>query len=366
MDDTSAVDQFLKFDFRVSYSSQAVKAWETEEDDLSSQNKKNIGLRLSSLFLASDVTLNEEKSLDMRLYVPKRSVVEGQNEQQKKEKENKKRVPLWVFIHGGGWHLNNIDTYDRMMRYFGAQFGVAILGVNYRKFPHVSYRQTVNDVLFTVMYASKKIINSVDGPLANNEQLRSLIDTSKLTLIGDSGGANLITSVTHRLRDLKLELQQSEDIIGIETQILIYPALYYYPYNASRFESFAQYSKHGLILDDAVLRGMWRNYANASMETIINDRDYRYLAVLGPNEHNTRFDQLPPTIVMAAEYDMLSSESAEYARVLQQANVPVHYEVLKHTIHGGASAPVGLKAAGAIIQRGFASLDKQQQQQQQS
>lgn len=322
VDESSVASLFIRHDFNASYrvNGRGVSDGVSAGEEL--------------VFLKGDYTLSQDKSLPMRLYVPK--TLKDQ------------KLPIWIYLHGGGWHLNNIDVYDKQLRYFGAKFNVAVLSINYRKIPFFSYQQAVNDCLFAVLYASRK-----SGVLANYN-----IDGSDVTLVGDSAGANLISSVTHRLRDVRA---QDPDVLShfmIRRQILIYPAVYYYPYDENKFETYIEYSQHGLLLDRAVLTSMWSRYANATMETIINDPEYSYLAVLGPNKHNTRFDQLPTTIIIPVEVDILKSEAIEYGERLKQANVPVYVEILPNMIHGAAFSAAGSKAVGAIIERAEATLNK--------
>jgi len=281
-----------------------------------------------AMYLQSDPTLVANKSLSMRVYIPKNA-------------SSIDKLPIWIFVHGGGWHLNSVDVYDKFIRFLSARFQVAVLAVNYRKFPYYSYLQTVNDCFYTVYFGSQKLATH---PLFSKYNLDN---SGKVTLVGDSAGGNLAAAASHRLRDLHSNGKLLN--VQIQRQILIYPALYYYPYDIMHFESYKQFGEYGLLLDGPVINLMWSRYANNTMDEIINNEEYKYLAVLGPNKHCIRFDQLPETIIIAAEYDILKSEAEEYARQLKNGNVPVHYELVSNATHGFAGSTPGAIRIGDII-----------------
>jgi acetyl esterase len=45
------------------------------------------------------------------------------------------KLPVMLYIHGGGWVLFSIDTHDRMMREYAARAGIAVIGIDYSRAP---------------------------------------------------------------------------------------------------------------------------------------------------------------------------------------------------------------------------------------
>ncbi len=91
-------------------------------------------------------------------------------------------------LHGGGYHLGNLDTDGPGCRLITLNTGFAVLSVNYRHTPEWTFPTPVNDVwdAFNWVYTSA-------------EQLG--INREKIAIGGVSAGATLAIAVA--LRDLQ-------------------------------------------------------------------------------------------------------------------------------------------------------------------
>ena len=88
------------------------------------------------------------------------------------------RLPLIVFVHGGGWTFGSIDTHDGEMRHLALAAGAAVLGFDYRLAPEHPFPAPLEDVLAAIGFAEA-------GGLGSE------VDAARIALAGDSAGANL-------------------------------------------------------------------------------------------------------------------------------------------------------------------------------
>ena len=85
--------------------------------------------------------------------------------------------PCFLFLHGGGWVTESVDTYDRVCAGLAKDTGHAVVSVGYRLAPEFPFPAGLEDC-----YAVAKAIYTNRFFLLNT-------DPSRITLIGDSAGA---------------------------------------------------------------------------------------------------------------------------------------------------------------------------------
>ena len=103
------------------------------------------------------------------------------------------------FVHGGGWCLGSIDTYDHVCRYLCDKGNFDIFSLEYGLTPEHRYPTAVEHTLFAYDWLYQNITNFS-------------IDSQNIFVMGDSAGGNLVTIVCH-------ERQQNMP----KAQILFYP-----------------------------------------------------------------------------------------------------------------------------------------------
>ena len=54
-------------------------------------------------------------------------------------------LPVLVYLHGGGWVLNSIDTHDRLMREYAAAAGCAVVGPDDALSPEAPFPQALGE-----------------------------------------------------------------------------------------------------------------------------------------------------------------------------------------------------------------------------
>lgn len=97
------------------------------------------------------------------------------------------RLPLLLYLHGGGYILGDLDTHDRVMRLLARESGWAVLGVDYPLAPEAKFP--------TQLLAITTLIERLAEVLQGRE-----IATARYAFAGDSAGANLSLATTLELR----------------------------------------------------------------------------------------------------------------------------------------------------------------------
>src|SRR3546814_504925 len=96
--------------------------------------------------------------------------------------------PLHVFLHGGGWCVGDIDSRDPRCRTVAAGAGCIVASVDYRMAPENAFPVPLEDCYAALAW----LVRSAD---------ELGIDASRVSIGGESAGANLATSVALLARD---------------------------------------------------------------------------------------------------------------------------------------------------------------------
>jgi acetyl esterase len=208
-------------------------------------------------------------------------------------------APCLVFFHGGGWVIGDIESHDVVCRKLADEGQLIVISVDYRLAPEHKVPAAVDDAI----HATKCIAD-------NATQLG--IDTSRLTVGGDSAGGNLAAVVAIAARD-----GNGPAIAG---QVLIYPATDFAMTHPSHSEP-----ETSLLLTHSVIKWFRDHYLTGTADA----HDWR----ASPARAKTLIG-LPPAYVLTAGADPLRDEGDEYAQRLKQAGVPVTYRHFPGQFHG--------------------------------
>jgi acetyl esterase/lipase len=202
----------------------------------------------------------------------------------------KETLPVFIFIHGGGWILGDYPTHKRMVRDLVVLSGAAAVFVNYTPSPEAQYPQAINEI-----YAATKWV-AEHGNEIN-------VDGARLAVVGNSVGGNM-TGVTALMAKEKGGPE-------IKLQILMWPV------TDTNFET-GSYQQFGedRFLTSSLMKWMFDQYT-----TDPDERKEPHLAIL----RNTveQLKGLPPALIQVAENDILRDEGEAYGRKLDEAGVPV-------------------------------------------
>ncbi|AAK42652.1 alpha/beta hydrolase [Saccharolobus solfataricus] len=213
----------------------------------------------------------------------------------------RENLPAVVYYHGGGFVYGNLDTHDSVCRLISKLSNTIIVSVDYRLAPEHKFPTQVYDAYDVVKW------------LANNGGKLS-IDTSKIAVAGDSAGGNLSTVVSILDRD------NGENVV--KYQIMIYPVVNMLDSSPSMYN----YGDGYFLTYERIL---WYN-----KQYVKEDSDY-YNPLASPilaESHN-----LPPALIITAEYDPLRDQGEMYAHKLKVSGVKTISLRYNGMIHGFVS-----------------------------
>jgi len=218
------------------------------------------------------------------------------------------RHRVFIFFHGGGWVIGNIDSYSNVCANMAGHTGALVVSVDYRLAPEYRFPCALEDC-YTV---TREIF--LDTALFD-------VETENIILIGDSAGANLAAAVSLLARD--------RGEFNVSKQILIYPATNNDHSDETGFPSIREFGKDYLLTSKRI-----RDY----MELYISseeDLNSPYLAPLIADDLSNQ----PKTLIITAEYDPLRDEGEAYGRKLSEYGNSVDVYRLKDALHGFFSLP---------------------------
>jgi acetyl esterase/lipase len=230
--------------------------------------------------------------------------------------------PVVVFLHGGGWSVGDLDTYDGDARNHAIGADAVVVSVDYRLAPEHPYPAAVEDAWAATQWVG-----------ANAAALGA--DPDRLAVAGDSAGGNLAAVMTQLARDAGGP--------PIRFQLLWYPATTW----DTSLPSFAE-NANAPLLGDAAVKGFSRWY--------LGDLDTSQLpATLAP-ARAPDLTGLPPAYIAVAGYDPLRDDGARYAELLAAAGVPVQLHNAETLIHGYLGYAGVVPAATEAADRGLTAL----------
>jgi acetyl esterase len=239
----------------------------------------------------------------------------------------KGKLPVFIFIHGGGWVLGDYPTHKRMVRDLVVLTGFSGVFVNYTPTPDAKYPQAINEI-----YAATKWVaehgNEID------------VDGKNLAVVGNSVGGDM-TAVTA----LKAKEQGGPEI---KLQVMMWPV------TDAKFdsESFAQFGDKR-FLTTPLMKWMWDLYT-----TDPKQRKEIYASPLQATVEQLK--GLPPALIQVAESDILRDQGEAYGRKLDEAGVKVttvRYDGVIHDfglLNGLAEEP----AVRSLFEHAAAELKK--------
>lgn len=208
-------------------------------------------------------------------------------------------LPLFVFFHGGGWTVGDLDSYDCLCRTLANKARCAVLSVDYRLAPEHPFPAAVDDAYTAIRWAY--------------ENAASLyVDAARIAVGGDSAGGNLAAVAT------LLALDRGTPPLVF--QLLVYPATD----QRSERPSQRQFGR-GYLLDLESIRYFQRKYLRHA-----HDYDDWRASPLRRQD----LAGVPPALVITAGFDPLLDDCVAYVQHLRAAGVAVEYRCFWGMIHG--------------------------------
>jgi acetyl esterase len=210
---------------------------------------------------------------------------------------------LLVWLHGGGWYVGDIETFDRVARVLANASGAKVLLAEYRLAPEHPWPTPVHD--------ADAIVGWARG--AGAEQMG--IDPARIVLGGDSAGGQLAVVAARHAAGAQPDAVAPSTTAAppaspppLRALLLAYPAL-----DPSLSSASAMRHADGPMLTRADMERCWSFYVPDAA-----DRAHADVAPLLADDLATL---LPPTTIALAEIDLLHDDGAALAARLPDATV---------------------------------------------
>ena len=204
--------------------------------------------------------------------------------------------PIVAYFHGGGWVLGDQVSDEPLCRDLCVRSDTVIVSVNYRHAPEARFPAAADDAFAAVQWVA-----------ANAAELGGI--PGQLAVAGWSAGGNVAAVACQLARDAG-----GPEIIG---QVLLCPV-------TDADTSRASYADNGdgYMLTTSLMNWFWDHYTDPA------DRSDAKAAPLRGKQAD-----LPPALVVTAEFDPLRDEGVAYAEALAAAGVPVRHVRARGHIH---------------------------------
>ena len=209
--------------------------------------------------------------------------------------------PVVFYVHGGGWVIANLDTYDTSARALTNAAQAIVVSTHYRQAPEHKFPAAHDDVYAVYRWTAENV-KSLNG------------DPSRIAVAGESAGGNLAIHVAMRARDARQNMPLH--------QLLVYPIADH------NFETPSyQQNANAKPLSRPAMQWFFKHYLRTEKDAA----DPR-ISVL-----NGDLKGLPSTTMITAGIDPLRSDGQALADRLTKAGVRVasrNYEGVTHEFFG--------------------------------
>jgi acetyl esterase len=200
------------------------------------------------------------------------------------------KLPVILYMHGGGWVLGNAHTHDRLVRELAVGTGAAVVFVEYDRSPEARYPVAIEQGYATAQWIVR-------------QGAANALDPDRMAVAGDSVGGCMTAALTLMARD-------RGDVRFVHQSM-------YYPVTDARMDtgSYEQFAE-GYYLTAKAMAWFWDAYAPD-----VQRREEPYASPLRASDE--QLAGLPPAFVIVDEADVLRDEGEAYAARLRAAGVAV-------------------------------------------
>ena len=210
--------------------------------------------------------------------------------------------PVVLYFHGGGFYLGNLETHDHVCRFLCKNSGVVVIAVDYRLAPEHKFPAAIEDGYAALCWVVKNA--AAEG-----------FDANRIALVGDSAGGTLVVSVCLMAR------QKGGPKIAY--QVSVYPAL-----TVDDGDDFP--SRRALGNGDYfIAHDDFAFFRKLYLENPDRDAQHPLASPIRAKD----YANLPPALVIAAEFDPCVDENARYAERLKADGVAAEYVCFAGTLH---------------------------------
>lgn len=213
-----------------------------------------------------------------------------------KPRDGGDRLACHVYYHGGGFFIGTLEQSDNTCRAISAGADCAVISVDYRLAPEHRFPIAAEDSYAALVWVADNAV-----------QLG--IDPARIAVGGGSAGGNLAAVVAQMARD--------RGGPALVAQVLEIPVTDFTSRAALDFPA------EGISVEGTKV------YAGYYLRDEADARDPQASPLLADN-----LSDLPPALVLCAEYDPLQPEGKAYADRLAKAGVAVRYLCFPGQFHG--------------------------------
>lgn len=235
----------------------------------------------------------EDHDIPIRIYLPQTNKIH--------------RVML--FIHGGGWCMNNLDVYDYVPRYLVKYGDILVITPDYRLAPEHKFPAGLEDSYDALVWTKDHCVEYGGDP-------------NYISVCGDSAGGNFTAAISLMARDRKGP--------HIYKQLMYFPAtIFGLDY---RTESELRYGNGEYFLKI--------NSETPNLFSYYFDNKEDELSPYASPLRATDLSNLPPAVFLSAECDPLLDQALMYAAKLQDFGNNVEYHIYKGMVHAFLNRPL--------------------------
>ncbi len=202
-------------------------------------------------------------------------------------------VGVFLFFHGGGWVIGDLDTHDLACRHLALESGSTVISVDYRLAPEHPFPSGLEDAWTVLQWV--------------DQHRTDYGDNTRIVVSGDSAGGNFAAVLALLARDAGLDLA---------AQLLVYPAVLALDDSPSMTENAT-----GYVLTTEIMEWFGERYAP-------DPYDWKASPILAESHAG-----VAPATIITAEFDPLRDQGTRYADVLRSAGVPVEHTNYDGQVH---------------------------------
>ncbi len=209
-------------------------------------------------------------------------------------------LPVIFYIHGAGWVFGSAKTHDKLVRELAVRTNSVVVFPEYTLSPEAKY-PTAIEQNYAILQQLSEIAEA------------KKMDTSRLTVAGDSVGGNMATVMTIMTKQ--------------RNGLMINQQLLYYPVTDANFDtnSYNEFAENYFLTKEG-MQWFWDQYTT----------DEKQRAEITASPLKATLDELkglPEAMILNGEADVLRDEGEAYARKLREAGVEVTQVQFQGMIH---------------------------------